>query len=556
MAWSKPAFYGSPMAVLVPYVARIGTRAMVCAADQLAASAATMLLGSGGSAADAAVGAAAVMAVVGPHLCGMGGDLMALVQSPGNPPEALVAAGRAGSGADPERLRSEGAPHMPFRGDVRSVTVPGAVDGWLALHERYGRLSLAAVLEPAIALASEGFSASLLLVLASSLLTVTGPTELCPTGEPLEVDQLVRLPRLARTLRALAEHGRDGFYGGEFGRDLLALGSGEFEPSDLAAPLAVWEEPLHRVAFGHTWWTVPPPSQGYLTLASASIAEHLGLPTNTADPMFALLLMDACDAAGRDRPDVLYDGADGMALIADARIEALASEAGTALAGSTGAPISMPEERVRDAAPYGDGDTTHLCVVDGDGLGISLTQSNALDFGSHLVTGSSGVFLHNRGLGFSLRPGHPAEYGPRRRPPHTLSPAVVTGHDGTLSHVVGAMGGDSQPQVILQIMARMLHAGEDPATAVAAPRVVLHAPGSPPFHLWDEPTRGVLMEHDVPESWSEWFTRSGRSVQLVGTLSPVDVGCSQVVAVQRRRSGVLLTGASDPRSPDGAALGL
>lgn len=533
-----------------------GTRAMVCAADQLAASAATTLLGSGGSAADAAVGAAAVMAVVGPHLCGMGGDLLALVQIPGAPPEALMAAGRAGSGADPGRLRSEGTSHMPFRGDARSVTVPGAVDGWLALHGRFGRLALETVLEPAITLATEGFGASLLLVLASSLLSGTGPTELCPSGRPLEVDQVVRLPRVARTLRAVAEHGRDGFYGGEFGTELLMLGDGEFEPADLTAPLATWEEPLHRTAFGHTWWTVPPPSQGYLTLASASIAEILDLPTDSADPMFAGLLMDACDAAGRDRPDVLYDGADGMALLADTRIDALSDDARTTRTRSAGAPPPSPVDPVRDEVAFGDGDTTHLSVVDGEGMGISLTQSNALDFGSHIVAGSSGVFLHNRGLGFSLRPGHPAEYGPRRRPPHTLSPAMVTRGDGTLSHVVGAMGGDSQPQVILQIMARMLHAGEDPASAVAAPRVVLHAPGSPPFHLWDEPNRGVLMESDVPEQWREWFTRSGRSVQLVGALSPVDVGCSQVVAVRHRRGGVLMTGASDPRSPTGAALGL
>ena len=119
------------------------------------------MLERGGTAGDAIVAAAAVMGVVGPHLCGLGGDVLAMVKAPGAPPSALLAAGRAGSGADPRRLRAEGHTAMPQRGDVRSVPVPGAVDGWLALHERFGRVPWDAVLEPAITLAEEGFAASL-----------------------------------------------------------------------------------------------------------------------------------------------------------------------------------------------------------------------------------------------------------------------------------------------------------------------------------------------------------------------------------------------------------
>src|ERR1700679_3726496 len=122
---------------------------MVAAADQLACSAAITMLDGGGSAADAMVAAAAVMAVVGPHLCGLGGDALAMVKEPGASPVGLLAVGRAGSGADPDRLRAEGHEDMPLRSDIRSVTVPGAVDGWLALHSRYGRLAWGAVLEPA-----------------------------------------------------------------------------------------------------------------------------------------------------------------------------------------------------------------------------------------------------------------------------------------------------------------------------------------------------------------------------------------------------------------------
>src|ERR1700730_4518254 len=139
---------------------------MVTTADQLASSAGVSMLERGGNAADAMVAAATVMAVVGPHLCGLGGDVLAMVKSPGAAPVGLLAVGRAGAGAAPDRLRADGHADMPLRGDVRSVPVPGAVDGWLALHERYGRLAWAVVLEPAISLAEDGFAAFMLLAVA------------------------------------------------------------------------------------------------------------------------------------------------------------------------------------------------------------------------------------------------------------------------------------------------------------------------------------------------------------------------------------------------------
>src|ERR1700681_3793909 len=206
---------------------------MVTTADQLASAAGVSMLERGGTAADAMVAAATVMAVVGPHLCGLGGDVLGMVKVPGAAPMGLLAVGRAGSGADPARLRADGHADMPLRGDVRSVPVPGAVDGWLALHQRYGRLSWAATLEPAIALAEEGFAASMLLAFASHLVAdVPGAQQVCPRG-PLEVGERVRLPGIARTLRNLASDGRDGFYGGEFGRALIELGRGEYTPEDL-----------------------------------------------------------------------------------------------------------------------------------------------------------------------------------------------------------------------------------------------------------------------------------------------------------------------------------
>ena len=524
---------------------------MVTAADQLACSAGIAMLDGGGSAADAMVAAAAVMGVVGPHLCGPGGDVLAMVKAPSTAPVALLAVGRAGSGADPDRLRADGVADMPLRGDIRSVPVPGAVDGWLALHQRYGRLSWEAVLEPAIAVCEEGFPASTILAFASHLVAdIPGASELCPGG-PLRPDQPVRLPGMARTLRALATGGRDGFYGGEFGRALLALGQGEYGADDLARPMAEWTEPLVLRAFGHDLWTVPPPSQGYVTLAAAWIAERLGLPTDCADPSWPHLIAEAGRAAGFDRPRCSMTGPTVplCCLPRDsvARAGVIDRERATP-GGHDGPPWT-------GASLSSDGDTTHLCVVDGDGLGISLTQSNALDFGAHLVAGETGVFLHNRGVGFSLETGHPGLYGPGRRPSHTLSPAIVTRPDGALTHVIGTMGGDVQPQILVQLLARLLVSGQDPATAIAAARVVPEAVGAPPFRLWQADNHSLLMEFDAPPTWHRSLEARGHRVRVVGAFNPVDVGCSQIIAVATQGDALVLTGAADPRSPEGAALG-
>lgn len=525
---------------------------MVAAADQLASAAGIAMLGRGGSAADAMVAAAAAMAVVGPHLCGLGGDVLAMVKAPGERPVGLLAVGRAGSGADPERLSAEGHADMPLRGDIRSVPVPGAVDGWLALHGRYGRLKWATVLEPAIVLAEDGFVASTILAFASHLVAhIPGASQLCPDG-PLRPQQHVRLPGIARTLRDLASHGRDTFYGGEFGRGLLDLGRGEYTENDLSGPLAEWTEPLTLGAFGHDLWTVPPPSQGYVTLAAVWIAEQVGLPIDSADPLWPHLIAEAGRAAGFDRPAVLYDGANGVDLLSVDRLGIRAASIDPDRAAVPGGEATTAWPGTSLSA---DGDTTHLCAVDQEGLGVSLTQSNALDFGAHIVVGETGVFLHNRGVGFNLVPGHPAAYGPRRRPSHTLSPALVTRPDGSLAVVIGTMGGDVQPQILAQLLARLLHSGEDPASAISAARVVPEAPGAPPFRLWQAPSQSLLMEFNAPAPWHGGLEARGHRVRVVGALNPVDVGCSQIISVERAGDDLTLTGASDPRSPEGAALG-
>ncbi len=513
---------------------------MVASADALASQAGLELLRRGGTAVDAAVGANAVLAVTAPHLCGLGGDLFALVHPGGaTGPLALNASGRAGRGADPDRLRAEGVDEMPFRGDVRSVTVPGCVDGWAALHGRFGRLPLTEVLSSAIGYAEAGFPASPLLVASAKRLPSPLPEGAEEYAGLSRSGQRLRRPGAARTLRAIATSGRDGFYGGEFGAGLLRLGADEFTDADLASPSATWVTPLTTSAWDHALWTVPPNSQGYLTLAGAWIADRLGLPEEPADGAWVVALVEAALAAGRDRPDVLSESADGAALLGEERLSRLVRSAGS---GGDGAWAAR--------ALRGD-DTTYLCAVDEGGMGVSLIQSNASGFGSFLFEPRTGINLHNRGIGFTLSPGHPAEYGPRRRPPHTLAPALVTRLDGSLAAIVGTQGGDGQPQILLQVLARWLRSAETPGRAIGSPRWVLSGTGQG-FDTWTAAGGPVVVvEEGAPAGWEHALRARGHSVR---SGPAYDHGFGHANLIVRSDDG-MLAGAADPRARIAATAG-
>ncbi len=510
---------------------------MVCAVDHLAAGAGVDMLRRGGSAADAAVATSAVLAVTTQHMCGLGGDLLAVVVPPGAPPLALNASGRAGAGADAARLRAEGFAAMPFRGDIRSVTVPGCVDGWLALHGRFGRLPLEEVLGPARRYAEAGFPATATLVAAvADVAHLPGAADYT-RGGPLRVGSLVRRPGVARILAAIGAGGRTAFYEGEFGAGLLRLGSGEYSAADLARTTGDWVPALGAGAWGHRVWTVPPNSQGYLTLAGAWIASGLDLPADPDDPRWAHLLIEAARQAGHDRPAMLHEHADGDALVAPGRL----GPRRAAIDGDRAAPLN---------GRWGGGGTIALCAVDRDRMGVSLVQSNAAGFGSHLIVDDVGVFLHNRGIGFSLEAGHPAEYGPGRRPPHTLSPTAVTDASGDLRGVLGTMGGDSQPQILLQLLARWLHGGGPPGTAVAAGRWALSA-GASAFDTWSDPDgQRVLVETTAPRAWVDGLTARGHTIVEVDGRRGA-FGHAHLISVEADH----LAGGTDPRPGSGAAAG-
>ncbi|MCU1557857.1 MAG: Gamma-glutamyltransferase [Microbacteriaceae bacterium] len=516
------------------------TEAMVSTVDSLATQAGIAMLRRGGSAVDAAIAANAVLTVTLPNQCGIGGDLFALVQSAGGPVESLVAAGRAGSGADPDRLRAEGRTRMPDDADPRSITVPGCVDGWLALHERHGRIALDELVAPAIWYAREGFPASRYFAEGVTKRAGSSPEAAAMTVDGrLDEGMRVIRPGAARVLDALAGEGRSGVFEGEFGRGLLAVGDGEFSEADLAVNQAEWVDAVSLDVWGTRLWTAPPPSQGYQALSAAWIAEQLGLGSDPSDPAWAHLLIEAMRQVAYDRPRVLFDGANAGELLDPQRLRPRA----TAIDASRTAELSDSYRR---------GGTTYLCVVDSDGMAVSLIQSNCMSFGSGLVAGTSGIWLHNRGIGFDLEPGGPNEYRPRRRPAHTLAPALVTELDGTFRAAIGTRGGDSQPQVVLQLLARALVSGQKPDEALAAGRWILRGTGdTTSFNTWGFGGQvRVGVEEHVPAGWLAGLEKRGHTVFTEPAFSHAFGHAQMIVS-----DGSTLMGAADPRATAEAAAG-
>lgn len=511
---------------------------MIASASQLATTIGNAVFAKGGNAVDAAIATNAVVGLVEPNLCGMGGDLFALVWA-GGEVHALNSSGWAGSGADADQLRAEGMTQMPYRHDIRSVTVPGCVDGWIALHERFGSLPLAELLAPSERLAREGFPASPPFMRVMSNLDEPSREQFHEmVGQASGVGARITRRGLAEVFKGIGEVGRSAFYQGAFGRGLIEMGQGLFTEEDLANPIDRWEEPLTTTAFGVELSTVGPNSQGYLALAGARLAEQLDLP-NSIDGQWTHLLVEAAKAAGRDRPEQLFEGADGNALLdmIDGRVDEI-----------------DPQKASTSPAPGRDGDTTYLCTAgtgsDGEMMAVSLIQSNAAGLGSHLVEQNTGINLHNRGLGFNLNPGHPAEFGPGRRPPHTLVPAIAI-KDGQLQCVFGTMGGDAQPQILLQLIVRLFHHHQTPGTAINANRWILRG-GSTGFDSWAPPIdMAVAVEGETLGEWEAVLAERGHRTERLDQGAGL-FGHAHAIVVE---DNGMLAGAFDPRTIVGSCAG-
>jgi gamma-glutamyltranspeptidase / glutathione hydrolase len=505
-------------------------RCMVATSHPLAAEAGMRLLEAGGSAADAAVAAAAVLNVVDPRSTGIGGDAFALcLFGDESSPTALAGAGPAPAAISVEALRSAGFDAMPSLGPW-SVTVPGSVSAWEALLRRYGRCGLDEVLAPAIALAEQGFAVTPVVAgeWAANADRLAGDAAIAtflPGGRAPRAGERFANPDLGGALRRLAAGGADEFYRGATAEAIgaaVSAAGGPLRPADLAAWTgAEWVAPIQRTFRGVDVFELPPPGQGVVLLQALGICEAL----DTDDPVArehvtieALKLAFADAHAYLADPEVEHVPTAG--LLDDAYLAARAR--------------TIDPGRAAEALPGHPSDTVYVAVVDADGGACSFIQSLYEGFGSGLCVPGTGMLLQNRGSGFVLDDEHPNRPAGGKRPYHTIIPALLL-RDGRLMGCLGVVGGSMQPQGKLQILRGLLERGLDPQAALHAPR----------FRVLGG--RRLGCERTVDPRMRAQLAARGHELSELG---PFEAGGAQLVL--STDDGLL--GASDRRK-DGCALG-
>jgi gamma-glutamyltranspeptidase len=480
---------------------------------------------SGGNAVDAALAAACALTVVYPHMCALGGDVMALVHD--GRAHAINGSGRA--------ARAHPAPPQPVRG-VGAITVPGAVSAWQVMAERWGRRPLAAALEAAARLAREGVpvARSLAAALTAEPALVRGDAGLsqvfAPGGRLLAESDLLVQERLGSTLERLASVGAEDFYAGETARALVAglseLGC-PITLDDLARHRTDVEPALEGTVCGRTIMTMGANSQGFSLIQIMAALERLELDDPLGDGAPTLAALFRQSAADRDAhlADPAAMDVPTSSLISDEHVDQLISRA----QGDAGGPVP--------ARPAARGDTVGVVAVD-ERLAVSLIQSVFHSFGAGVLEPRTGIICHNRGACFSNDPRSPNVAGPGKRPLHTLMPLVAT-TDRQPSWVAGTMGGHGQAQIHAQLLLRHL-AGCDAQAAVGLPRFVTGWP--------EAGGSDVHVEEDFASALAA-FDRAGERVVRLPSRSEA-VGHAQAIAVSV--TGVL-DAASDPRA-DGQAI--
>ena len=514
---------------------------MVATSQPLAAQAGLQMLMQGGNAVDGAVAAAAALNVVEPESTGVGGDMFALIWNDREKQvRALNGSGRAPAAASIDRLRAAGHTRMPGEG-VFSVSIPGTVHGWETILAAHGSMPLAEVLKPAIRYAEEGFPVSDFIAYQWSgqqarLAALPSGQEMLLNGRPPRQGEVMRLPTLACTLRAVAEGGSAAFYQGDIAGRIAAFvqeQGGWITTGDLAAHTSDWDEPIATDYRGVTCWECPPNGQGIAALEALNIAEGFdiaGMGAQTVDTYHHLI--EAMRLAFADAHRYVADPRMAQVPIAELTAKSYAAQRRELIDPAKAMPY----------APFGEvsvgGDTVYISCVDGQGNACSFINSIYINFGSGLVVPDTGIVLQNRAALFSLEADHPNALAPGKRPYHTIIPALAT-VDGELYLCYGVMGGFMQPQGHLQVICNMVDFGMEPQQALNALR----------FQVIGDTT---LVEEGLPPAVMGELQSRGHQLNLVSGHARVGMGGGQVIR-RHPESGVLWAG-SEPRK-DGCAVG-
>jgi gamma-glutamyltranspeptidase / glutathione hydrolase len=528
---------------------------MVAAAHPLTVATGLAVLQGGGNAVDAAVAAALVAGVVMPEMCGLGGDLFAIVHAPGGAgtPAAILGSGIAPRGASIELMRRHGeaeGTRMPYQGPL-SPGVPGFVDGAFTLLARWGSRPFAALAEAAIGYADDGFpvmsAEAAYLAQAADLLGryPSSAAVFLPGGRPPAAGERLRQPDLARTLGKIAAGGSDVFYRGEIAREIgrfFAANGGALAPEDFSDHETVVAPPIATTYRNHTIYQTGLPTQGLIMLEALAILEGIEPAAfGPGEPGGVHLQAEALKLAYADRLGYAGDPA-----FVDTPLATLLSDRWAAKRRGAIDPARAAE--VVPAGPLSEGETTYLCAVDARGLMISLIISNSALFGSGVVAGETGVLLNNRaGRGFTLEEGHPNVYAPGKKTMHTLNCYSVADPAGRPILVGGTPGGDGQPQWNLQVLSGLLDAGLDVQAAIETPRWTIW-PGTDPSTM-PNPFQ-LRLEERLGEAAIAELERRGHRVRRQGDW---DGGGAAQAIVRDPETGVVC-GGSDPRV-EGMALG-
>jgi gamma-glutamyltranspeptidase/glutathione hydrolase len=509
---------------------------MIAAAQPLACQAGMRMLLEGGNAIDAAIATAAVLGVTEPFQTGLGGDAFALIyHAATGVVHALNASGPAPMAANLQDYRARNLTSVPKQGPL-SWTVPGCVDGWCQMLQRFGSMPLAKVLSPAIQYAKDGFpvapgDAAQWTQSEASLLAHPGARQLLlVNGRAPRPGEIFVQRQLAATLQAVAEGGRDAFYTGPLADQLVRFSDasgGLLAHTDLAAYRAEWTSPISTTYRGKQVLECPPNGQGVAALLALKAVEDVDFAALPRDGAACLhVLIEA----------IKHGMTEAAATVADMRFAPFELEAMLARMPALQAPTSMAAASRPGVSPPPPHDTVYLAAVDSAGNAVSFINSVYGDFGSHWASEDLGFVLQNRGSCFSLDPSHPNRLEPGKRPYHTIIPAMLL-DDGKPCCVFGVVGGFMQPQGHLQLLVNMLDYGMDVQSAIDLPRFYWQA------------GRHVVVEGGLPDPVYATLAAWGHEVERRDDHR--GMGGAQAIVISP--DGVMTAG-SEPRQ-DGCALG-